>query len=84
MLDTHDKLIGAEAIRDFVNTIVDPACAVTTEIVFKWVNREVFETGRFGRQIVASKATIRQALSGEMPTLPARPLPRPVYASRRR
>jgi hypothetical protein len=82
--EQHDKLLGAEAICNFVNTIVDPACAVTPKIIHKWVNREILPTGRFGRQIVASKTAIRQALSGQPSPPPIRPMSRSVFASRRR
>jgi len=76
--DEHDTLLGAEAICDFVNSIVDPGCAVTPKIVHKWVHREILPTGRLGRHITASKAVIRKALSG----LPIAPPPPPLLRRR--
>jgi hypothetical protein len=73
VVDEHDTLLGAEAIAAFINSIVDPSCAVTPKIVHKWVHREILPTGRLGRHITASKAIIRGALSGQ--PIPPAPVP---------
>jgi hypothetical protein len=70
--DSHDGLLGAEAIYKLVTTIVDPDCRPTPEAVQRWIDREVLPTGRFGRQITASKQEIRAALAGQTPTPPTR------------
>jgi len=73
-INDRDRLLGAEAITNFINNeLLDPECAVTLKAVQHWINRDMIPTGRFGRQIVGSKIRIRAALSDE-PT-PQRPMP---------
>jgi len=59
-INDRDRLLGAEAITNFINNeLLDPECAVTLKAVQHWIDRDMIPTGRFGRQIVGSKIRIR-------------------------
>jgi hypothetical protein len=59
--DPNDTLLGAQAITNFVNSLVDPQ--VSKRAVEHWVERALIPTSRFGRTVTASKTQIRAALS---------------------
>jgi hypothetical protein len=72
-INDRDRLIGAVSITNYINNeLLDPGSAVTVKAVQHWIDRDMIPTGRFGRQIVASKKNIDLALSGQLPQPPSR------------
>jgi hypothetical protein len=57
-----DLLIGATALCDFINTLVDSDCRVTPAVVYAWIERGHIPTKRIGSRIIGSKSAIRKAL----------------------
>lgn len=60
----RDLLLGAAAISDFVNSLVDTDRPITPKMIYAWIERKHLPVRRIGARIVASKAKIRAHLSG--------------------
>jgi hypothetical protein len=55
----RDLLIGAPAIADFVNSLVDAERPISCKTIYSWIEREHLPVRRIGSRIVASKSKIR-------------------------
>jgi hypothetical protein len=60
----RDLLLGATAISDFVNSLVDTDRPITPKMIYAWIERKHLPVRRIGARIVASKTKIRAHLSG--------------------
>jgi len=58
----RDLLLGAAAITDFINSLLDADTQVTKQVVYVWIAREHIPVKRIGARIIASKAALRRHL----------------------
>jgi hypothetical protein len=60
-----DLLLGGASITLFVNALLDPMTQITPSQFYAWVERGHVPVPRVGNRIVASKARLCAALSGD-------------------
>ena len=58
----RDLLLGAQAIADYVNSLVDAERPIPRKTIYFWIEQECLPVRRIGSRIVASKSKIRAHL----------------------
>jgi hypothetical protein len=58
-----DLLLGATAITDYINSLLDPDCQITPAVTYAWIERDHLPVKRIGSRLIGSKTAIRRALT---------------------
>lgn len=72
----RDLLLGAAAITDFINSLLDPATQVSKQVVYVWIEQHYIPVRRIGARIITSKRQLRAFFY--------EPTPAPALSPRRR